>query len=103
MERLEFNFGDWLNPRRGYIYGEIVDSEFFQTTPYTSITVHLIRLGDGYGYREGQWAVVEEWRQENDPEYSDCDEAGIIVFNSEQEARKHFEKRVEELFEEYPQ
>jgi len=103
-ERLEFNlYGDWLNPHRGYLYGDIIDSETFQSTPYTEYRVYLIALHEGYGYHDGQYAVLVEWVQEGDPEYSDCDEVQEFnVYDSENKARERFQQLIKEYATKYP-
>ena len=101
-EKMEFNFGSWNNPEPTYLYGEIVRSKNFETFPYIMKYLFLIRLQDGYGYKEGQWGVVQEEKQEGHPQYSNGDKASIEVFESKSEAKKKYEKILDALRKEYP-
>ena len=104
MRRVEFNlYGDWLNPNHGYLYGEIVDTATFESSPYTYYTIYLLSLGEGYGYHDGQYAVVVEWRQEGHPQYSNCDEVQVFkVLNNSEDAEKMFTSLIKEYQEKYP-
>lgn len=103
-ERLEFNlYGDWSNPDRGYLYGDIIDTAVFESSPYTTYTIYLIALSEGYGYHDGQYAVVVEWRQEGHPQYSDCDEVQVFdVYDNKEDAEKRFLELIKEYDKKYP-
>ena len=96
----------WLNKEYDYyIYCQFAENfyEIFETTPYTTIELYLVKILPGYGRKKEKFAVVEEWRQEGDPSYSDCYEHTLKEFDDIDSAIKFYERRVDELDKEYPQ
>jgi len=96
----------WLNKENDhYIYCQFAEDFYatFEIDPYCTRTVNLIKILPGYGYDSVKFAVLEEWRQEGHPSYSDCYEHTLTEFNDINSAIKAFNERVSELEKEYPQ
>ena len=94
----------WLDKSRDYyIYARILrQSDTFWATPYEGYTVYLLQIKKAYSIEKDCYGVLVSWIQRGHPQYSDCDEDQLELFDTLEEAEKQYNKEVSELKEKFP-
>ncbi|MDY6893868.1 MAG: hypothetical protein SVO01_00395 [Thermotogota bacterium] len=100
MERITYATS-WNPQIYSYVWGEIIESETFFPSPYTKISLSLLRIGKGYGYKDG-WGILDQYDQEDHPSYANSSDGKLIWFASEEEAREEYDDNLNFFSKKFP-